>query len=84
MKKVKGKKKPVDYNLGSVKLSEVKKMIASLEAGPLEDPDLTFSFLVNSLFKEVPKNMERNLKNEYDRGFREGYAAASNELVKLP
>jgi len=83
MKRAKGKK-PVDYDLGGVHLSEVKKMIASLEAGPLDDPYLTFTFLINSLFKEVPKNMERNLRKEYDRGFREGYAAALEETVKLP
>lgn len=84
MNRVKGKKPPVDYNLGSCRLSEVKKMIASLEAGPLDDPPLTFTFLINSLFKDVPKNMEKNLQREYERGFREGYNAALEQTTKLP
>lgn len=82
MERVKGKKKPI--SLGSVKLSQFKKIINHLENGPLDDPSLSFEFIINAFFPEVPKNMQKNLENEYNRGFREGYAAATQDTVKLP
>lgn len=71
-------------SLGSVKCSQIEKALASIKRGPVPDPDITFEFMMSSLFPNVVRNVENNLKREYDRGFREGYAAASDMYEKLP
>lgn len=71
----------------TVPLSSVKRMVKQLEKSPLKKPELTFEFFINSFFPEVSQNMLNNLKAEYEKGFKEGYAAAMEEnqkTVKLP
>ncbi len=86
MQRVKGKKRPI--SLGSIPLSKFKRIVDSLENGPIADPMISFEFICRSFFPEVPKNMANNLAAQYDLGFRDGYAegrkAALEDTKKLP
>lgn len=65
------------YNLDSVKLSHLRKVIKSVEngMGPNMDPDIPFEYLMQSCFP----NILTNIKNAMTQKYIEGYNAAKEE-----
>ena len=64
-------------NLDTVKLSHLKKVIASVERGmgPQLDPSIPFEYLMQSCFP----NILTNIKNAMTQKYIEGYNAAKEE-----
>lgn len=61
----------------SVKIRQIKKFISSLEKnGMKDDTDITFSFLIISLFPKAYDNITEKMSQQYI----EGYNAAKKQL----
>lgn len=71
-----------EISLGSAKIDSI--MIALEKLKELQLDEVTFEFIINSFFQEVPINMINNLQKEYDRGYKEGYYDAKELFYKLP
>lgn len=71
-----------EISLGSAKIDSI--MIALEKLKKLQLDEVTFEFIINSFFQDVPINMINNLQKEYDRGYKEGYYDAKELFVKLP
>lgn len=62
-----------------IKFSKLKGLVESFENSPLtkgknlEDFDISFEYIVGSLFPRVFKNIITSLKNEHTLGYIEGY-----------
>lgn len=71
--------------LSKVKLEKIKRMIESVEKhyeADLEriaDIDLSFEFVIASLFPDIFKRIEEKINHEHTLGFIEGYEAGKNE-----
>lgn len=71
-----------EISLGSAKIDSI--MIALEKLKELQLDEVTFEFIINSFFQDVPINMINNLQKEYDRGYKEGYYDAKELFYKLP
>ena len=57
-------------SLGTIKLSKLKRIIKKLEAYYKEtDKDLSAEFLIPSLFPQLGKNFQNNIKEYYTKGY---------------
>ena len=69
-------------SIDRVNLSRIKKMVESLEKSlgdTIEDVEVSFEYVVGSLFPTVFTNVMDRLKQEHMNGYLEGYEAAKNE-----
>lgn len=72
----------------SVKLSRVKKVIDHIEHDLNNvdckergiDPDISFEYIIGSLFPTIFQNIMNRLADEHTKGFIDGYATAKKEL----
>ena len=72
----------------SVKLSRLKKVVKHVERDLMSidfekrgiDPDVSFEFLVGSLFPTVFQNIMDYVKEERTKAYMEGYNAAKGEI----
>lgn len=71
-----------EISLGSAKIDSIITALEKLKELQLDE--VTFEFIINSFFQEVPINMINNLQKEYDRGYKEGYYDAKELFYKLP
>lgn len=71
-----------EISLGSAKIDSI--IIALEKLKELQLDEVTFEFIINSFFQDVPINMINNLQKEYDRGYKEGYYDAKELFYKLP
>jgi hypothetical protein len=58
----------------SVKLSSIQKMIEALgqKTVPEQDPDVSFEFLMASLFPRIWFNIQEKMRNCYTEGYLQG------------
>lgn len=74
----------VEYNISGVKLSTLNKMVLSLnkvakENGNLEkDVDISFEFIIGSLFPDSWKQIQKTISDFYTKGYIDG----SNKINK--
>ena len=71
----------MEDHLDTVKFSKLKKVINSLEEHPitkdrLEDLEVSFEFIIGSLFPDILENIKDKITNSYI----EGYLAAKQEM----
>lgn len=66
----------------TIKLSRLKKMIASLEnsGSPIKDPDLNFEYIVGSLYPTLYKNIMNEINHQYTLGYLQGREDMKNEI----
>lgn len=64
----------------SVKLSTLKKVVEAAEQfkGENEDPDVSFEFLIASLFPACWYNIQDTLKQAYTNGYKQGLEERDN------
>lgn len=61
-------------SLDKTKLSRVQKVLDSIRAANvIEDPDVTFEYLVGSCFPTIFQNVQSALNEEHTLGYMEGY-----------
>ncbi len=71
-----------EISLGSANIDSI---ITALEKmKQMQFDEVTFEFIINSFFQQVPINMINTLQKEYDRGYKEGYYDAKELFYKLP
>jgi len=71
-----------EISLGSVAIEDVIGVLQKMSEFDVKE--VSFEFIINSFFPQVPINMLNNLQKEYDRGYKEGYYAAKELFYKLP
>ena len=65
----------------TVKYEKFKKMAAAIEELNLDDnSEISFEFIVGSLFPNVMKNIKKELMYQYTKGYTDGYSEAE-ELI---
>lgn len=73
----------MDENLDKVRFTHIKRVIEQIEKtynGNTNDLELSFEFVITSLFPQVYKNVQERLNKEHTMGYIEGYKAASVAL----
>lgn len=70
----------MDENLDKVRFMHIKRVIEQVEKtynGNTDELELSFEFVIASLFPQVYKNIQERLNKEHTMGYIEGYKAAS-------
>ena len=63
-----------------VKIKQINKMIAAVKkTGMTDNTELTFSFVVSSLFPKAYENITKEMTRQYMEGFRAGKEAQKEE-----
>jgi hypothetical protein len=76
----------LEKTLPNIKLSRIKHIIESVEKHFQEEPDriedieLSFEFIIGSLYPDVYKNIMDTLNSEHTRGYIQGYKDAKAEM----
>lgn len=80
-KKESGYVPPTDFT----KLSRLRKMVETLNrgAGPQNDMDVSFEYLMASLFPNILNNIRHAMTDNYIAGYKKGLEDAKNE-VEIP
>ena len=67
---------------GSVRIADVQKVLEAIQKHNQENKEveITFEFLVGSLFPGLYKNFTQKIMNEHTKGYMEGYQAAKEEF----
>ena len=72
-------------NIGTVKIGTIKKMIDSLQKQcrpekNVDDIEVTFEYLIASLFPKAYTNMLNLLRDEHTKGYAEGFSSRPNSV----
>lgn len=66
--------------IDGVKFSKVLRVVKTLEkSGMRKDSEVSFEFIVGSLFPDAFKNMQTALRTEYTKGYAAGLEAKESE-----
>lgn len=73
----------MDENLDKVQFTHFKRVVEQVEKtykGNLNELELSFEFIMASLFPQIYKRVQERLNKEHTLGYIEGYKAASAAL----
>ena len=69
--------------LDSVKFSKVLGLVKTLEkSGMRKDSEVSFEFIVGSLFPNVLSNVQTAIRTQYTKGYTEGIADSKEKINK--
>lgn len=75
-------KKILEENMPTVKLSDIKRMIASIEQNVNdENLELSFEFILVALFPNCWNNIQRELNRQYTLGYINGTKEGSEQNI---
>lgn len=75
-------KKILEENMPTVKLSDIKRMIASIEQNVNdENLELSFEFILVALFPNCWNNIQRELNRQYTLGYISGTKESSEQNI---
>lgn len=74
--------KTKDTKIPNVRLSDLKKIVDKVEQSVELDPEITFEFIIASLFPTSWNNIQDALTQQYIEGYRQGYQDCRTEAVQ--
>ena len=74
--------KTKDTKIPNVRLSDLKKIVSKVEQSVELDPEITFEFVIASLFPTSWKNIQSALTQQYMEGYRQGYQDHKEEVIE--
>ena len=74
--------KTKDTQIPNIHLSDLKKIVSKVEQSAMLDPEITFEFIIASLFPTSWKNIQNALTQQYMEGYRQGYQDHKEETMK--
>ena len=74
--------KTKDTKVPNVHLSDLKKIVSKLEQNVQLDPEITFEFIIASLFPTSWNNIQDALSSQYMEGYRQGYKDRTDETIQ--
>ena len=74
--------KTKDTKVPNVHLSDLKRIVSKVEQSVQLDPEITFEFIIASLFPTSWNNIQDALSSQYIEGYRQGYQDYKDETMK--
>ena len=74
--------KTKDTKVPNVHLSDLKRIVSKVEQSVQLDPEITFEFIIASLFPTSWKNIQDALSSQYIEGYRQGYQDRTDETIQ--
>ena len=74
--------KTKDTKVPNVHLSDLKRIVDKVEQNVQLDPEITFEFIIASLFPTSWKNIQSALTQQYMEGYRQGYQDYREEVME--
>ena len=71
-----------DTKVPNVHLSDLKRIVAKVEQNVQLDPEITFEFIIASLFPTSWNNIQDALSSQYMEGYRQGYQDRTDETIQ--
>lgn len=71
-----------DTKVPNVHLSDLKRIVSKIEQSVQLDPEITFEFIIASLFPTSWNNIQDALSSQYIEGYRQGYQDRTDETVQ--
>ena len=74
--------KAKDTKVPNIHLSDLKKIVNKVEQSVVLDPEITFEFIIASLFPTSWNNIQDALTQQYIEGYRQGYQDRVDEIIR--